>query len=253
MKITIYTLLFLFFITTSFSQGFKNEQLRYPRVRTAYSNKYQFIDSLFKTKGVNLSSCKVFIRAFKFEEILEVWAKNPGDSIFTHIKDYKFCASSGVLGPKRKQGDGQIPEGIYYINKFNAWSGFHLALGINYPNKSDIILGDKTDPGNLIFIHGKCCTIGCIPITDDKIEELYIICVEAKNANQKEIPVHIFPFRFTDKRINWLNNNYNGDETLISFWNNLKDIYLNFEHTHNIFKINIDSNGNYIIDTNTKE
>lgn len=112
---------------------------------------------------------------------------------------YPFCASSGILGPKRKEGDRQIPEGIYYINHFNPVSNFHLSLGINYPNPSDKILSDPAQPGESFYIHGNCVTIGCIPISDDKIKELYILAVEAYNNGQVKIPVHIFPDRLPNE------------------------------------------------------
>ncbi|WP_368737359.1 murein L,D-transpeptidase family protein, partial [Acinetobacter pittii] len=80
------------------------------------------------------------------------------------------CALSGVLGPKRKEGDYQVPEGFYYINEFRPNSNYHLALGLNYPNAADIQWSDSLHPGNEIFIHGGCITVGCIPIQDHQIE-----------------------------------------------------------------------------------
>ena len=54
---------------------------------------------------------------------------------------------SGTTGPKRAEGDYQVPEGFYYINEFNPNSKYHLSLGLNYPNASDKILSDSIDPG----------------------------------------------------------------------------------------------------------
>jgi murein L,D-transpeptidase YafK len=112
-----------------------------------------------------------------------VGKKNTSDQEFLHIKTYTVCATSGLIGPKRMQGDLQIPEGFYYIDRFNPYSNFYLSLGINYPNTSDRILGDKNNLGGDIFIHGDCVTIGCLPITDSEIKELYIFCVEAKTMD----------------------------------------------------------------------
>src|SRR5690606_11025729 len=98
---------------------------------------------------------------------------------FTLVKTYPVCSSSGLPGPKRKKGDRQTPEGFYHIDRFNPQSAFHLSLGINYPNSSDKILG-HSDPGGDIFIHGSCVTIGCVPLTDDLIKEVYVLAVEAK-------------------------------------------------------------------------
>ncbi|MEJ7677428.1 MAG: L,D-transpeptidase family protein [Segetibacter sp.] len=86
----------------------------------------------------------------------------------------------GAIGPKRLQGDYQVPEGFYYINEFNPKSTYHLSLGINYPNASDRVLSDSIKPGGDIYIHGNCVTIGCIPLQNDQIEELYILCCNGK-------------------------------------------------------------------------
>ena len=55
-----------------------------------------------------------------------------------------------------------------------------MSLGLNYPNASDKIISQKTDPGGDIYIHGSCVTVGCIPIQDFQIEEVYILAMGAK-------------------------------------------------------------------------
>ena len=102
---------------------------------------------------------------------MEVWIKEASKDYYVLLNTYDFCTTSGTLGPKRKEGDLQIPEGIYTINHFNPQSNFYLSLGINYPNASDKILSDPVHPGGDIYLHGNCVTIGCIPLTDDKIKE----------------------------------------------------------------------------------
>src|SRR5690606_4688666 len=127
-----------------------------------------------------------------------------------------------------------------HINHFNPQSIFHLSLGINYPNASDKILSDKKSPGSSIYIHGDCVTIGCIPITDDKIKELYVLAVEARNNGQAKIPVHIFPARLTEENFKSLRSEYASNPVLISFWQNLRIGYDGFESTKKIrgFKVN---------------
>ncbi len=95
-------------------------------------------------------------------------------------------------------GDYQVPEGFYYINEFNPRSLYHLSLGLNYPNASDRMLCDMSQPGGDIYIHGSCVTTGCIPITDGQIEELYVLAAHAKDMGQDFIPVHIFPVNFSN-------------------------------------------------------
>jgi len=106
---------------------------------------------------------------------------------------------AGSLGPKRIEGDYQVPEGFYYISEFNPKSEFNLALKVNYPNQSDKLLSDSLRPGGGIYIHGSCITVGCIPITDGQIEELYLLAANAKSNGEDFIPVHIFPVRFDNK------------------------------------------------------
>ena len=89
------------------------------------------------------------------------------------------------------QGDYQVPEGFYYINEFNPNSNYHLSLGLNYPNASDRILSDSLSPGGDIYIHGSCVSVGCIPVTDEQIEEIYIIASYAKASGQDYIPTHL--------------------------------------------------------------
>ena len=76
---------------------------------------------------------------------------------------------------------------------------YHLSLGINYPNASDRILSDSEKPGGSIYIHGHCVSTGCIPISDEPIEELYVIAGAAKSRGQEFIPVHIFPIKYNVK------------------------------------------------------
>ncbi|MEN8249945.1 MAG: hypothetical protein ABFS32_13510, partial [Bacteroidota bacterium] len=172
---------FLIIISTQIfqSSGFKDDQLRYSRVRNAYKQKGTLVDNLLKDKSI--TTPYIFLRIFKQEEVIEVWTREKSKEKYSLLKKYDFCSTSGELGPKRQSGDYQIPEGFYYIDRFNPSSNFYLSLGVNYPNASDRILGVKGSLGGDIFIHGDCVTIGCMPITDDKIMELYILAVEAKN------------------------------------------------------------------------
>lgn len=230
--------------TTSYAD-FKGSQLKYKRVRTAYSQKGEKIKELLHAQGINPETVQIYLRAFKKERILQVWGKNKTDKTYKHIISYPFCMTSGQLGPKRKQGDLQIPEGFYHIDRFNPWSNFYLSLGINYPNQSDRILGNKRDPGGDIFIHGACVTIGCIPITDSKIKELYILAVEARNNGQRRIPVNIFPAKLTDqemKNLNWL---YSKRPKLINFWKNIKQGYDYFETHKRLPRVSILPGGGY--------
>jgi len=124
----------------------------------------------------------------KHEKVLEVWTKKNGNPI--HVVDYPFTAFSGILGPKFKEGDQQIPEGIYGISYLNPNSKYHLSMRVNYPNAFDKKMAQKekrTNLGGDIMIHGSNKTVGCIPIGDDKIEELYFLAEKVGIANIKVI------------------------------------------------------------------
>ena len=246
------TVIFLFCaLLTSFTNNtFKREQLKYPHVQAAYKEKWNMMKAKLQKAGVDTSHFEICIMVFKKEAQLQVWAKNTEKGAagkaaqYNLVETYPICRSSGTLGPKRREGDGQVPEGFYYVNAFQPSSEFYLALEVSYPNKSDLILSDKAHPGGEIMIHGNCVTIGCMPLTDDKIKEVYLMAVEARNNGQQSIPVCIFPTPLTDKGMAWLKNNVNAPEK-INFWNNLKMGYTYFETNKSLPKIGVDSKGNY--------
>jgi len=229
------------------AQNFKAQQSRYPRVKAAMAEKEPSIKLLFRQKKIPFPPSRIFLRAFKREQSLELWASRTASGEFEFLKEYRFCASSGTLGPKRRQGDSQIPEGFYRIDRFNPVSNFHLSLGVNYPNKSDRIIGGNGNLGGDIFIHGDCVTIGCIPITDEWIKELYLIAVETKSAGQTNIPVHIFPAKLDSKGIARLEREFASNTDIWRFWMNLKEGYDYFEKHRRLPAITVDRRGRYII------
>jgi len=215
----------VFFVVMIFQEtGFKADQMRYPRVRTAYEEKGQDVESTLVELGLD-DQLEVYLRVFKMDSVIELWGKNKHDTTCIHIKDYKICALSGSIGPKRRQGDFQVPEGFYTIDRFNPASNFYLSLGLDYPNPSDRILGDQGHLGGDIFIHGACVTIGCLPITNTWIKELYVYCVEARNSGQDKIPVTIFPGYLEAEDYNALIENPGFDPSAKELWEDLKKGY----------------------------
>ncbi len=241
-----FTLIILILILCSFqSDSFKESQLEYSRVRQAYKDKESSMLTLLKNKQINRNELKIYLRAFKNEKQIELWGKNDSDKKYSLIKTYEVCRTSGRLGPKRKQGDLQIPEGFYHIDRFNPYSNFYLSLGINYPNKSDRILGVRGELGGDIFIHGACVTIGCLPITDDQIKELYILCIEAKNNGQSKISVTIFPSKLTENEYKRLTDKYSSDTEKIGLWTDLKKGYQIFNETKQLPSIGFLNSGRH--------
>jgi murein L,D-transpeptidase YafK len=226
---------------------FKTEQLQYKRVQAAYQEKELLLKKLLADKGISSFNIDLYIRAFKREQVLEVWVKDKKKPSYVLLKSYPFCETSGTFGPKRKQGDGQIPEGFYFIDRFNPSSNFYLSLGVSYPNAADKRQG-KGDLGGDIFIHGDCVTIGCIPLTDDKIKEVYVLAVEAKSGGQAQIPVHIFPSRLGDKELEKLQAEFAEEKKLLAFWQGLKPGYDAFQNTKQLPVISVDKQGNYRVE-----
>lgn len=225
------------------TSSFKSSQLKYSRVKKAYDSKFNELKSEITKAGFQVNSFEVYLRVFKNEKEVQVWMKNKGDQKFKLFKTYAICAKSGDLGPKRREGDGQVPEGFYEIESFNPASSYHLSMKVNYPNASDKLKASGRTGGD-IMIHGNCVTIGCVPIEDDPIEELYILCLEAKDRKNK-LRVDIFPCKLTDSNMKVLSKNYGADK--YQFWENIKPGYDHFEKSNTIPVFSIDKKGNYII------
>jgi murein L,D-transpeptidase YafK len=141
-------------------------------------------------KGVAESAGgKLRILVFKNERSVEVHA--PGWKV---PRIYPMTAFSGTLGPKLREGDGQIPEGIYGIGYLNPNSSYYLSLKVTYPNASDRARAKadgRTNLGGDIMIHGKAVTIGCVPVGDDAIEDIFYL---ASAVGIKNVSVVIAPY-----------------------------------------------------------
>ncbi len=146
----------------------------------------------FEKTGVAYPPQAVTLIGLKDEKKLEVWARGVNEN-WRYIYTYPMLAASGAAGPKLRQGDEQVPEGIYNIAYLNPNSRFHLSMKINYPNAFDKARG-KDDArkylGGEIFIHGKDVSIGCIALGDPAIEELFTL---AQRTGIKNIGVIIAP------------------------------------------------------------
>jgi hypothetical protein len=129
----------------------------------------------------------IFI-ALKEEKKLELWARDSGE--FRYIRAYDIQAASGVTGPKLRQGDKQVPEGIYRIVGLNPNSHYHLSMKINYPNEFDLLhawMDRRVNPGSDIFIHGRAASIGCLAMGDIAIEELFVLTAQVGAENVKVV------------------------------------------------------------------
>lgn len=155
---------------------------------------YDRLKPVLLEEGFDKVPSKIMFIALKEERVLEVWGKE--NTEWKKIKQYPFTAFSGKLGPKLKEGDRQIPEGIYQIEFLNPNSSYHLSLKVDYPNafdRSKAAQEQRTGLGGDIFIHGKAVTIGCIPIGDRAVEEVFLL---ASHALDEGIKIIISPIDF---------------------------------------------------------
>jgi murein L,D-transpeptidase YafK len=243
------------FLSPVFSQTsvnsvrFLDYQKSLPKVSEMISRKEDTLMKQFRAKQLVWPARYLYIRSFKYDSEMEIWVKNKQSDKFKLFKTYKICALAGSLGPKRMAGDYQVPEGFYYINEFNPKSLYHLSLGLNYPNPSDKLLSDLSQPGGAIYIHGSCVTTGCIPITDGQIEELYVLAAHAKDLGQDFIPVHIFPVNFKNPRsVAYLNKFLQQFNEYVPFERNMRNAFYYFENNHEIPPVVVNGKGEYITD-----
>ena len=227
------------------SANFLTQQKQYPRVQEALRKKADLLDRKLGAQGLKSGSLNILIVAYKSEAALDLYAKAPDAASYRKLASYPICWVSGDLGPKRRQGDGQVPEGFYRIERFNPASNFHLSLGLDYPNAADKLKSSARNLGGDIFIHGSCVTIGCLPMTDAVIDEIYLYAVYARNSGQRAIPVYVFPFRMTPENMKKYEAVYRKRPEQLAFWRNLQQGYDRFTASGKALAVTVLKNGDY--------
>ncbi|WP_442757011.1 L,D-transpeptidase family protein [Marinicella litoralis] len=142
----------------------------------------------FTSVGLSYPPQKIALLAFKDRNQLELWASSHDQ--WRQVTDYTIRAASGVLGPKLREGDRQVPEGLYQIIGLNPNSSYHLSMKLNYPNSFDLKwaqLENRDQPGSDIFIHGKAVSIGCLAMGDEVIEQLFTLVADVGKHNVQVI------------------------------------------------------------------
>ncbi len=247
--LVILVLLFLCRDQVMAQPSFVERQLSQGKIAEIFYHRQDSLKKEFEAKQFNWPPRNLYIRSFKHNQLMEIWIRDEDNRPYRLFKTYPICELSGKMGPKRKEGDLQIPEGFYYINEFNPNSNYHLSMGLNYPNVSDQLLSDSLQPGGEIYIHGDCITVGCLPITDIPIEELYIMATYATNAGQDFIPVHIFPINYSDAQsMEYLAFATKKNQPLQRFAVNLKEVFDYFEENRQLPVIMVNTKGEYILD-----
>ncbi|HEU4679114.1 MAG TPA: L,D-transpeptidase family protein, partial [Terrimicrobiaceae bacterium] len=134
---------------------------------------------VFDRAGATFPPPNLTVLALKQERRLELYVTlEDGSQRF--ILSYPILAASGVAGPKFREGDRQVPEGLYRIELLNPNSRYHLSLRVNYPNVADVEQAraegrDLAGLGGDIMIHGGAESVGCLAIGDPAIEELFVL------------------------------------------------------------------------------
>ena len=166
----------------------------------------------------------LYIRIFKDESLLEIWAKSGKQ--YRLFKSYDICYFTGGLGTKMREGDGKSPEGFYALtpHQLNPLSNYYLAINVGYPNKLERLKGYT---GDAIMIHGHCASIGCYAMTNPRIEEIYTLVYEAFKAGQQQIRLDIFPFRMDEQHLKKF-----GAHAEAAFWKTMEPGYTRFEKSH---------------------
>ena len=201
--------------------GCQQEGSRYPA--RAYAPIPGDTLSLMASKGTNRNA-PVLLRAYKKESEIEMWKQN-AEGRYVHIKTYPVCRWSGQIGPKKREGDRQVPEGFYTVTpaQMNPNSAYWLAFNVGYPNPMEKAMGRN---GGDIMVHGTCSSRGCFAMTNEQIEEIYAVMRESFNGGQKGVQFQSYPFRMTAENLARFRHDPN-----MPFWKNLKEGNDHFEVT----------------------
>ncbi len=200
--------------------------------------------ALMETKGVAPSS-PMLIRGFKKESELEVWKMRP-DGTYVLLKTFPICRWSGQLGPKRREGDRQSPEGFYSITPamMNPESHYYLSFNVGYPNAYDRAHGAT---GGSVMVHGICSSAGCFAMTDAQIADIYALARESFAGGQRAIQMQSYPFHMDARNL----AKYRLDPNM-PFWKELKKGDDHFEATKREVSYAI-CNGHYMFGAQAPE
>lgn len=142
----------------------------------------------FKRAGVAWPPKEIALLVFKKEGRVALWARSSARWRF--VRNYPILAASGHAGPKLREGDYQVPEGVYRIAHMNPNSSYHLSMKVSYPNEFDRRMAardGRTRLGGDIFIHGKDVSIGCVALGDLAIEELFTLVAQTGHSRVQVI------------------------------------------------------------------
>ncbi|MGH8581436.1 MAG: L,D-transpeptidase family protein [Gammaproteobacteria bacterium] len=135
------------------------------------------LEPRFVAAGLDLPLEQLALAAFKDRRVLELYGRRRAEP-WRFLLHYPIRGASGTPGPKLREGDRQVPEGLYRVERLNPNSRFHLALRLDYPNALDRAMGAREGRyalGGDIMIHGGDQTIGCLAMGDEAAEDLFTL------------------------------------------------------------------------------
>jgi len=167
------------------AQKFKAQRTVAERIQQYGSAVRVRLTPYFNKKELSYPPRRLVFAGFKQEKVLEIYAAG-ADGRFRFVRAYPILKLSGELGPKLREGDRQVPEGIYAIESLNPNSRFHLSLRLNYPNRFDREQArneGRTNLGGDIMIHGSSVSVGCLAMGDEAAEDLFVLAADTGLTN----------------------------------------------------------------------
>lgn len=139
----------------------------------------------FAQAGVAYPPQRLTLVGLKAERVLQIYAADDAGA-WKFIHAYPILGASGGAGPKLREWDRQVPEGIYSIALLNPNSRYQISMQIGYPNDFDreqAAQDGRTQLGGDIMIHGGHSSIGCLAMGDEASAELFVLTADAGLSN----------------------------------------------------------------------
>ena len=196
-------------------EGSQNEKTVEDRLQEYGPAARARLKSYFDVRNVPYPPARLTLVGLKQERVLEIYAAGTNQNL-QFIQSYPILGASGGPGPKLKEGDRQVPEGIYPVEWLNPNSLYHLSFRIGYPNQFDreqAKIENRTNLGGDIMLHGGSGSVGCLAMGDPASEDFFVLAADTGITN---ITIIISPVDFregktvaiTDKFPKWAEGLY---------------------------------------------
>ena len=221
------------------------------------------IGAALREHGLRPSGLDIYLQVYKLEQEVLVWVRPTArDTPYVLLKTfgvtgstftYPLSGSPQMAGPKTQQGDLKVPEGCYQLTWQNEWSDFYLGYLLSYPNQGDSVRRqywrEGRRSGGAIVLHGGSATVGCIPVGNSGIEELYLLLSRNWRQGQRHGVIHLFPFRFWEPENEVVLQRYSASRPeLAEFWGSLRAVSDYFQEHRHLPQIDFNAHtGHYVL------